>query len=63
MKEKTTTLDQVLKLSQEMLTLSARGERAAKDDSCLILYSIMRDNAYRIINHIKKEKIKEKNNG
>jgi|GEM_PF-3597148 len=35
-------------MSEEMLSLAREGERAARDDGCRILYSILRDQAYCI---------------
>ena len=38
----------VLKLSREMLALADEGDRDRTDESCAILYGILRDMAYRI---------------
>jgi hypothetical protein len=35
-------------LNTRMLKLADEGETAARDDNCLVLYSIMKDSAYRI---------------
>ena len=55
MKEKEIT-DTVRKLNEKMLCLANKGEKLAKDDSCLVLYSIIRDNAYRIQKQILDDK-------
>ncbi len=38
----------LLKLTQEMLALADRGDRDRDDDSCGIVYGVLRDAAYRI---------------
>lgn len=38
----------LLSLGDEMLSLADSGERAAQDDGCLILYGILKDQAYFI---------------
>ncbi len=38
----------LLKLTQEMLALADRGDQDRDDDSCGIVYGVLRDAAYRI---------------
>jgi hypothetical protein len=38
----------VLRLTKEMLALSDEGDRDRHDDSCGILYGILRDSGYRL---------------
>lgn len=38
----------VLRLTQEMLALAEQGDRDRDDDSCGIVYGVLRDAAYRI---------------
>ena len=38
----------LLKLTQEMLALADQGDRERDDDSCGIVYGVLRDAAYRI---------------
>ena len=41
-------LRRVLSLSKEMLALADEGDRDRDDDTCGILYGILRDTAYRL---------------
>ena len=43
-----TNLLKVLRMTKEMLALADEGDRDRTDDSCGILYGILRDMAYRI---------------
>lgn len=45
----------VIKLSKELLLIADRGDLQRKDDSCGVLYGIVRDCAYKIINAAEKE--------
>lgn len=38
----------VLSLAQELLAIADRGETEAEDDSCRILYAVVRDCAFKI---------------
>jgi hypothetical protein len=44
-----------LRLTREMLALADEGDLARQDDSCGILYSVLRDSAYRIRELAEKE--------
>ena len=46
----------VTTLSNRMVKLADEGEKAARDDSCLVLYSIMKDSAYQIKNILMNKK-------
>lgn len=41
-------LQRTIRLTQEMLELADAGDRDRNDDSCGILYSVLRDAAYRL---------------
>lgn len=41
-------LKRTIQLTREMLALADEGDRDRNDDSCGILYGIMRDTAYRL---------------
>jgi hypothetical protein len=41
-------LNKVLRLTREMLATADEGDRDRNDDSCGILYGILRDMAYRL---------------
>ncbi len=41
-------LRRLLDLTREMIALADEGDRDRKDDSCGILYGILRDTAYRL---------------
>jgi hypothetical protein len=41
-------LKRLLELTREMLALADEGDRDRVDDSCGILYGILRDSAYRL---------------
>ena len=52
-----------VKLTREMLALADEGDRDRNDDSCGILYGILRDTAYRLRELAEKECAKHKNAG
>lgn len=39
---------QIIRLTREMLALADEGDRDRNDDSCGIVYGILRDSAYRL---------------
>ena len=41
-------LVKLIRLSREMLALADEGDRDRNDDSCGIIYGILRDSAYRL---------------
>jgi hypothetical protein len=45
-----------LELARKLIILSDQGEADAEDDSCVVLYGIIRDCAYRIRDHAEKER-------
>ena len=56
-------LKRTIKLTREMLALADEGDRDRNDDSCGILYGIMRDTAYRLRALAEKECDKHRNAG
>lgn len=56
-------LRRVLQISREMLALADEGDRDRNDESCAILYGILRDMAYRIRRLAEEEFINHKANG
>lgn len=52
-----------IRLSQEMLALADEGDRDRDDDSCGVIYSILRDTAYRLRKLTEKECQKHKISG
>lgn len=42
------SIKKVLKLADEMLTISDEGDAVREDTQCGILYGVIRDSAYRI---------------
>lgn len=49
-------IKKALDLSKELMILADEGERDSGDDGCILLYSVIRDCAYRI----KREAVREK---
>jgi len=49
-------LRRVKKLTQEMLALADEGDRDRDDDSCGIIYGILRDSVYRLRAPTEKER-------
>jgi hypothetical protein len=45
-----------IRLCREMISLADDGDRDRRDDSCGILYSVLRDAAYRIRELAEKER-------
>jgi hypothetical protein len=48
-------LERTIRLTREMLDLADAGDRDRVDDSCGIVYSVVRDAAYRIRGLAEKE--------
>lgn len=48
MKEFNENIMKVLELTKEMIVLSDQGGAASEDDSCIMLYGVIRDSAYKI---------------
>ncbi len=48
-------LRRTIRLTREMLALADEGDRDRNDDSCGILYGILRDTAYRLRELAKEE--------
>jgi hypothetical protein len=46
---------ETIELARKLLALSDQGEMDAEDDSCSVLYGIMRDCAYRIQRRAERE--------
>lgn len=47
---------QALKLAGDLLLLVDRGVADSEDNGCLVLYGVVRDCAYRIRDHAKRER-------
>ena len=56
-------LVKVSRLTREMLALADEGDRDRNDDSCGILYGILRDMAYRLRNLAEEECDKHRDSG
>ena len=56
-------LRKVMQLTREMLALADEGDRDRDDDSCGILFGILRDTAYRLRRIAEEECEKHKNSG
>lgn len=48
MRSKGCVIDEVLRVTGELLALAEAGESEATDDSCRILYGVVRDSAHKI---------------
>jgi hypothetical protein len=53
-------LTRTLRLAREMIALADEGDRDRTDDSCGIVYGVLRDSAYRIRELTEKEQAKHK---
>lgn len=49
-------LTKAMEIVKGLIDLADEGERDAEDDSCLALYGIIRDCAYRIRNKVERER-------
>ena len=56
-------LQRVLRLTREMLALADEGDHDRDDDSCGILYGVLRDTAYRLRTLAESECMKHKKAG
>ena len=56
-------LVRLLNLTREMLALSDEGDRDRNDDSCGIVYGVLRDVGYRLRKLAEEECEKHKNSG
>lgn len=63
MKECNENILKVLDLAREMIVLSDKGGADSEDDSCIMLYGVIRDSAYRIRKLAEDEKVSHKTNG
>ena len=52
-----TALTEAVKLSERMLKLAEKGMFNCDDDSCLMVYGIIRDCGYKIRRTVEQEKI------
>jgi len=56
-------LRRVFELTREMLALADEGDRDRRDDSCAILYGILRDAGYQLRKLATKEKQRHQTTG
>ncbi len=49
-------IKQALTKAKELIILADEGERDSQDDGCILLYSIIRDCAYRIKQEAERER-------
>jgi hypothetical protein len=56
-------IKEAFKLSRELMILADEGERNSEDDGCILLYSVIRDCAYRIKAEAEREKSAHQNDG
>lgn len=56
-------LNRLVRITREMLALADEGDRDRNDDSCGILYGILRDNGYRLRKLAEEECQKHKQAG
>ncbi|MCP4681497.1 MAG: hypothetical protein GY864_04110 [Desulfobacterales bacterium] len=55
-------IEDTIKLTETMLSLSDRGDAVREDNGCGILYGILRDSAFKIRKAAEAEKEKHKKN-
>ena len=55
LKPHNTNLLKLLRLTREMMALADEGDRDRTDDSCAILYGVLRDSAYKLRTMAKRE--------
>jgi hypothetical protein len=58
MRETNKNIHRVLELSRKLLFCADRGDIQREDDSCGVLYGIVRDCAYKIIDTANKERLR-----
>jgi hypothetical protein len=56
-------IEQLVQKSQELIDLSVEGCELAKDESCLLLFAVVQDCAYKILRHAKEELAFHENGG
>jgi len=61
--EQNENLRKLIELTREMLALADEGDRDRQDDSCGILYGILRDSGYRLRKLAEQECEKHKSTG
>jgi len=54
-------IQKIIELSRQMMEVADEGDETRKDDSCGVLYGIVRDSAYRIRSLAEGEKERHKN--
>lgn len=63
MKPSNKNINRVLELSHKLLSIADRGDIQRRDDSCGVLYGIVRDCAYKILDAANKERSRHMEKG
>ncbi len=63
MKDYNCNIERVISLSRELMVLADEGDDARTDDSCGVLYGMVRDCAYKLRARAEEEKLKHKEKG
>ncbi len=63
MKQCNQNINELIRLSEELLALSDNGDIDRNDDSCGVLYGVARDAAYKLLALAEEEKNKHKTSG
>ena len=56
-------IEKTIELAQEMIRLARQGDEYREDNGCGVLYGILLDSGYRILNLAQEEKQKHINKG
>ena len=49
-------IERSFELAEQLRVLADEGEAQCRDDGCLLLYSVIRDSAYRIMDQARRER-------
>jgi len=63
MRESSENIMRTIDLSRQLLYAADLGDLACEDDRCSLLYGIVRDNAYKILNEAERERERHINQG
>lgn len=56
-------IERVISLARELMALADEGDESRMDDSCGVLYGMVRDSAYKLKARAEAEKMRHKENG
>ncbi|MBN2038302.1 MAG: hypothetical protein JW768_16295 [Chitinispirillaceae bacterium] len=63
MHESNTNIQRTIELSRQLLQVADTGDLEREDDTCGVLFGIVRDNAYKILKEAQRERMRHVDRG